>query len=198
MWGWNSHSQKWELGVLRDSWKTQSLIAGVKTPRIEVFFILLERSWSVDVQIGFAWAISNICTTSYGQKKGRESNWQFDSRPLKVGNRPDLGVCKWSATHCWTTLAESYKFFSDLIPIRGLNWELWVPKVPGVQIGTISGLLLGSPRTKNHSDVGVVSKRRKYYMGEGGGFPQVRAMVSQVSPCCPRFVPTLRMFPNVN
>jgi hypothetical protein len=31
---------------------------------------------------------SDICSPSYGQKKGRESNWQFDSRPLKVGNRP--------------------------------------------------------------------------------------------------------------
>jgi hypothetical protein len=30
----------------------------------------------------------DICRPSYGQKKGRESNWQFDSRPLKVGNRP--------------------------------------------------------------------------------------------------------------
>ncbi len=26
----------------------------------------------------------DISNTSYGQKKGRESNWQFDSRPLKV------------------------------------------------------------------------------------------------------------------
>jgi hypothetical protein len=30
----------------------------------------------------------DICSPSYGQKKGRESNWQFDSQPLKVGNRP--------------------------------------------------------------------------------------------------------------
>jgi len=30
----------------------------------------------------------DICSPSYGQKKGRESNWQFDSRPLKFGNRP--------------------------------------------------------------------------------------------------------------
>jgi hypothetical protein len=29
---------------------------------------------------------SDICSPSYGQKKGRESNWQFDSRPLKVKN----------------------------------------------------------------------------------------------------------------
>ncbi len=39
----------------------------------------------------------DICNTSYGQKKGRESNWQFDSQPLKVGNRPDTVVCRWSA-----------------------------------------------------------------------------------------------------
>jgi hypothetical protein len=30
----------------------------------------------------------HICSPSYGQKKGRESNCQFDSRPLKVGNLP--------------------------------------------------------------------------------------------------------------
>ncbi len=36
----------------------------------------------------------DICSPSYGQKKGRESNWQFDSRPLKVGNRtlPDIRI----------------------------------------------------------------------------------------------------------
>ncbi len=36
----------------------------------------------------------DICRPSYGQKKGRESNWQFVSRPLKVGNRylPDLRI----------------------------------------------------------------------------------------------------------
>jgi hypothetical protein len=30
----------------------------------------------------------DICNPSYGQKKGQKSNWQFDSRPLKVRNRP--------------------------------------------------------------------------------------------------------------
>ncbi len=50
---------------------------------------------------------SNICNTSYGRKKGRESNWQFDSRPLKVGNRPDPSVCRWSAKHRWKALKEN-------------------------------------------------------------------------------------------
>jgi hypothetical protein len=99
----------------------------------------------------------DICSTSYGKKKVYESNWQFDSRPLKVGNRPDPGVCKWGATHRWKALKERYKFVLDLIPIGGLSKELWTHKVPGVQTGTVSvsGLLFGSPGTKNHSDVGA-------------------------------------------
>jgi len=48
----------------------------------------------------------DICSTSYGGKKGRKSNWQFDSRPLKVGNQPDSGVCRWSVTHRWKALEE--------------------------------------------------------------------------------------------
>jgi hypothetical protein len=75
----------------------------------------------------------DICSTSYGRKKGRESNWQFDSQPQKVGNRPDPGVCKWSATHRWKAIEESYKFALDLISIQGLSRELGTPKVPGVQ-----------------------------------------------------------------
>jgi hypothetical protein len=43
----------------------------------------------------------NIWNTSYGQKKGWESNWQFDSWPQKVENRPNFLACKWRATHCW-------------------------------------------------------------------------------------------------
>jgi hypothetical protein len=40
--------------------KTPSLIAGVKTPCIEVFFMLLKRSWSVNVQNGFIWAFGHL------------------------------------------------------------------------------------------------------------------------------------------
>jgi hypothetical protein len=43
---------------------------------------------------------SNICSTSYGWKKGRKSNWQFNSRPLKVGNWPDpTPVCAGGVQH---------------------------------------------------------------------------------------------------
>ncbi len=120
----------------------------------------------------------DICSTSYGKKKGWESNCQFDSRPLKVKNRPDLSVSGWNATHRWKALKESYKFALDLIPIEGLSkelWtrkELWACKVPRVKTGTVSRLLLGSPGTKNHSDVGAADKRRvNPGEGEGGNKP---------------------------
>jgi hypothetical protein len=66
----------------------------------------------------------DIYSTSYGKKKGWESNWQFDSRPLKVKNRLDPDACRWSATHRWKALNESYNFASDLVPIDGLSKEL--------------------------------------------------------------------------
>jgi hypothetical protein len=47
-----------------------------------------------------------ICRPSYGQKKGRESNWQFDSQPLKVGNRPLPDLRIESATWYWKDLDE--------------------------------------------------------------------------------------------
>jgi hypothetical protein len=140
----------------------------------------------------------DICSTSYAKKKGRESIWQFDSRPLKIGNRPDPDACRWSAANHWKALDESYKFALDLIPIGGLGKELWRRKVARVQTGIVSGLLLGSPGTKSHLDAGAVERRRKYYMGEGGGFPWVRAVVSLVSPELPVACPSTKVLQNVN
>jgi hypothetical protein len=121
--------------------KLQSSIARVKTLHPGVFFISLEIYWIVDVKNGLAWAIWTSATQVMAKRRA-------ESRPLKVGNRPDSDAWRWSATHCWKALEESYKFTSDLIPIEGLSKKLWSLKVLGVQIGTISRLLLGSPGTK--------------------------------------------------
>jgi hypothetical protein len=71
----------------------------------------------------------NIWNTSYGQTKGRESNWHFDSQPLKVGNRSDFLVCRWRATYRWKVLDKGYNFTLNLISIRGWHTKLWEPKV---------------------------------------------------------------------
>ncbi len=47
----------------------------------------------------------------------------------------------------------------------------------------------GVPREKSHLDVGPVESHRVYYKGEGGGFPQVRAVVNLVCSCCPWLIP---------
>jgi hypothetical protein len=87
------------------------------------------------------------------------------------------------------------------IPLESSRWELKLffrphinpksvkkvmgPKIAGVLSLGISGLPLASLGTKGHLDVAIVEKHRIYYKGEGGGFPQVRAMVSLVSPSLP-------------
>jgi hypothetical protein len=58
----------------------------------------------------------------------------------------------------------------------------------------ISGLPLGSLENKSHMDVGLVERHRVYYKGEGGGFPQVQAVISLVSPSCPWLVLTPKVF----
>jgi hypothetical protein len=121
----------------------------------------------------------------YDQKKGQESNWQFDSRPLKVRNRPDFLVCRWRAIYHWKNFNESYNFVSKFISIRSLHTKLWGPKIVGVPILGSSGLPLGSPKTKCHLDVGIVERHIVYYKGGDDGFPQVRAVVSLVSPSLP-------------
>jgi hypothetical protein len=94
----------------------------------------------------------DIYSPSYGQKKGRESKWQFDSRPLKVKNRPVPDVSSGSATRRWKALFEGYNFGLDLVPIGGRGEKLWLSKIPGLQPETVSGLHFGSPGTKSHSD----------------------------------------------
>jgi len=81
-------------------------------------------------------------------------------------------------------LDEGYNFASNLISIRGLHAKLWGPKVARVLTLAISKLPFGSPRTKCHMDVNLVKRYKLYYKGEGGGFPQVWAMVSFVSSSC--------------
>jgi hypothetical protein len=84
-------------------------------------------------------------------------NWQFDSRPLKVRNRPNFFAYNWLTTYSWKALNEGYNFTSVLISIGGLHTKLWGPK--------IAGLPLGNPETKFHLDVGLVERHTLYYKG---------------------------------
>jgi len=131
-------------GVPVDSRNFKSDLKGQNSMSCCVLYIIgkiLERrclKWAHVVHL-------DIWNISYGQKKGQESNWQFDSRPQKVGNRPDLLSCRGRATYRWKALDKSYNFALDYIMIQGLLAKLWGSKVARVPGGGISGLPLRSP-----------------------------------------------------
>jgi len=69
VWGWDSHSPKvgtWSPPGLP---QLQSSIAEVKTPCLEVFFVLLESPWSVDVENGLTWAIRTLAAQVMVERK---------------------------------------------------------------------------------------------------------------------------------
>jgi hypothetical protein len=67
-----------------------------------------------------------------------------------------------------------------------------MPKLSRVQTGTVLGLHFGSPGKKCHSNASAVERCKEYYIGEGGGFPRVRAVMSQVSPVLPVACPSTK------
>jgi hypothetical protein len=81
----NSHFVRWSPGGLP---KLQRAIWGVKTQWLVTFFISLEKILELRCLKWVRIAHLDIWNTSYGQKKGRESNYQFDSRTKKLGIDP--------------------------------------------------------------------------------------------------------------
>jgi len=129
------------------------------------------------------------------------SHWQFGHLQPKLWAKERSGV----KLPIWLPTTKSRESTSSRCPIwvcdmalersrRGL--QLWFrPRcnptlqsgVMAVQsfgspAGTISGLHFGSPGNLCHSDVASATSRREYYIGEGGGFPRIQAVVSLVRP----------------
>ncbi len=146
-----------------------------------MFLVSLERSWNVDIEIASHWSFGHL------QPK------------LWAKEGPGVKMAVWLPT---TKIQESTSFQHPIWECdmelkrsrRGL--QLWFrPRrdrtlqsgVMAVQSSrsparTISGLHFGSPKNLCHLDVASTASCREYYMGEGGGFPRVRAVVSLVCP----------------
>jgi hypothetical protein len=88
----------------------------------------------------------------------------------------------------WKSLDQGYNFVWDLITIAGLHKKLCALKVAGVPDVRISRLPFRSPGTKSHLDVVPVERYIIYYKRKGGGFPQVRAVMSFMCSSCPWFI----------
>ncbi len=136
----------------------------------------------------------DISNTSYDQKKVRESNWQFDSRSLKVENLPNFLVCRWRATYRWKHLDKVYNFIVDLILIGSQHTKLWAPKIVKVRIVGISKLLLRSPGTKWHLGDGPMAKHKVYYKRKVMASPKSGPWWVLWVRVCPWLVLTPKMF----
>ncbi len=137
----------------------------------------------------------DICRISYDKKKGWESNYQFDSRPLKVRNRPNFLACRQRATYHWKAMGKGYNFSLDLIAIRVMHMKLCALKVTRVLVVRISGLPPGVPWTKSHLNVALVESYKIYYMKEGGGFLRIQVVVNLLSLESPVTCPNTKSVP---
>jgi hypothetical protein len=136
--------KSWRFGVLWDSRTFRARHQGPKHLVLRCSWChwkVLKRRYRKWPRIGHL----DICSPSYGQKKGRESNWQFDSRPLKVENRHLSEVRIDNATWHWKDLDEGYNFGLDLVAIGLHSRELWPFKVLRVPPGQFRDSISGVP-----------------------------------------------------
>jgi hypothetical protein len=89
VWGRHSHSRKWELESSGTPKNSEDHCRGQNALHWG-FFYTVGKVLKFRCPKWHRMSHLDICSPSYGEKKGRESNCQFDSRPLKVGNQPNL------------------------------------------------------------------------------------------------------------
>jgi len=76
----------------------QSSIAKVKTPHLEVFFISLERPWSVDVENGLVWAIWTFAAQVMVERRAGSQTSSLTPDHKKSGIDP-ISVCADKVRH---------------------------------------------------------------------------------------------------
>jgi hypothetical protein len=132
--------------VLRDSWMFRAWQQGAKHLTLGCSWCHWKGLETYISKMPSYWQLGHLQPKLWAKKKGRESNWQFDSRPLKVGNRHLPDVRFESAIRCWKDLDEGYNFASDPIAIQLCSRELWRVKVPDVPPGQFRDSISGVPR----------------------------------------------------
>jgi hypothetical protein len=127
----------------------------------------------------------DIWNIGYDQKKGsgiKLTIWLPTTKCLELTQFPNMqAMYNIPLESSWPGIQLCFRPHCNQRSTR----EVMRPKVAGVWAMGISGLPLGNPMTKCHMDVAPVERCREYYKGEGGGFPQVRVVVSLVSPRLP-------------
>jgi hypothetical protein len=184
--GMNSHTPNWAptlgIGILMDFQIFKKWFLGSK-------LIILNSSlyhWK-DLKC-LKWARMTHLSSKHidcGQMKGQESKCQYDSGPLKVGNRHNLLTCKWRVTYSWKAFNESYNFATGFTQLEAYIKSYGFPKLQESQLWKFWDSRLGRLGTKWHLGVIPMARHKEYCEGEGGGFLWIWIMMNFVSPCMP-------------
>jgi hypothetical protein len=117
---------------------------------------VLKRKYRKRPRIGH----SDICSPSYGQKKGRESNWLPTTKSQEsMPSRHPIWACDMAlersrrGLQLWCRPRRDPTLQSGVMPVQG----------SGSPVGTISGLHYGSPGNLCHLDVVSTASCREYY-----------------------------------
>jgi hypothetical protein len=134
----------------------------------------------------------DICNTSYSKNKDQESNWQFDSWPLKVGNRPKPGVRRWSVTHRWKSSQGNLQVCFRPYPNRRSKQIIMNSQSPESPNRDNFRTPPWESQDKKPFRCGCRKITQRILYGEGGGFPQIWAVVNLVSPELPVACPSTK------
>jgi hypothetical protein len=137
----------------------------------------------------------NICNTSYGKKKGWESNWQFDSRPIK--SRESTGP-QGVQVKCDTSLENSRQELQVCFrPHPNSRFEKRVTSPQSVKSPNRDSF--GTPpwESWDKKPFGCRCREEAQRILYGGRWwlPRVQAVVSLVSPKSPVACPNTKSVP---
>jgi hypothetical protein len=181
VWGWSPTLGKVGIWSPPGLPNVQSSTARPKTPRIGVFLVSLERSWSVDIENGLALAIWTFVAQVMGKRRaGVKLSLPTTKSRESTSSKPPNWECNTLLERWRRGLQVWFRPRRDQTLQSGVMSSQSPGTPPKTPPGTISGLQLGSPGKMCHLDVVPETWRRKYYMGEGGGFPRVWVVVCLV------------------
>jgi hypothetical protein len=122
--------------------------------------------------------------TSYGQKKAGSQTASLTPDFFWSGIDPIYLAADNVPHTVGKLLTRATTFLQTALRSGVCSQSYRAPKPRESQLAGFRDSHAGVPGEKSHLDVGPVERSRVYYKGEGDGFPQVRAVVSLVCPCC--------------
>ncbi len=144
MWGWDSHSRKWDLRVLRDSRKFKVRLQRSKHFILKKIFISLESYWSVDVQNGFAWPIWTFATKVMAKRKARKKLPTTATTLVQTSSWSEVRTKSYSPAKLWTS--QPWWFRDSHLGVPGQK-AIWMPLPRTGAKYIIWGKLLASPES---------------------------------------------------